>query len=47
MVDLLLEASQRDRMVVEFQKRGGQVHAMDITEHVRILEEEHDEEVPE
>jgi hypothetical protein len=41
MVDLLKEASQRDRMVVEFQKKSdGSVHAMDITDHVRILEDE-------
>jgi len=43
MVDLLQEASQRDRMVIEFQKRGGQIQAMDITDHVRILEEQQEE----
>jgi hypothetical protein len=39
MVNLLKEASQRDRMVVEFQNRGGEIHAMDITDHVKVLEE--------
>lgn len=43
MIDLLKEASQRDRMVVEFQKKSDEsIHAMDITDHVRVLEEEHD-----
>lgn len=44
MIELLKEVSQSDRMVIEFQKRGGQIQAMDITDHVRILEEQDEEE---
>jgi hypothetical protein len=39
MVQLLKEASQRERMVVEFQNDGDQIKAMDISEHVKRLEE--------
>jgi len=37
-VDLLKEASQRDRMVVEFQNVDGEIQAADITDHVKVLE---------
>ena len=39
MVELLKEASQRDRMVVEFQSGEDGIKAMDITNHVEKLEE--------
>lgn len=42
MVDLLKEASQRDRMVVEFQNRSDEITAMDITQHVETLEEQNE-----
>lgn len=41
MVNLLKEASQRERMVVEFQtdSDNGKLRAVEITEHVLKLEE--------
>ena len=40
MVELLTRASQQDRTIIEFQKRGNEILAMDITDHVTELEEQ-------
>lgn len=39
LMDILQRAASQDRAVIEFQKTDGELHAMDITDHVETLEE--------
>jgi len=40
LMDILQRAASQDRTVIEFQTRDGELHAMDITDHVEALEDE-------
>jgi hypothetical protein len=40
LMDILRRAASQDRAVIEFKTRDGELHAMDITEHVEVLEDE-------
>lgn len=42
LMDILQKAASQDRAVIEFKKRDGELHAMEITEHVEVLEEENE-----
>lgn len=39
-VEMLMEVQNNERTVIEFINRGGEIRAMDITEHVTQLEEQ-------
>jgi hypothetical protein len=43
LMDILRRAASQDRAVIEFKKRDGELHAMDITEHVAVLEDEYEQ----
>ena len=42
-IHLLMKARTEDRLVVEFQNVGGEIRALDVTDHLVALEEEADQ----